>query len=83
MEDIIVIYVVSIDYAIPTSKKIVHRDVKTKNMLLDKMRTVKVADFGVARVEASNPSDMSGETGMLGYMAPKVFRFNHPSVPKS
>ena len=49
-----------------------HRDVKTENMLLDKTRTVKIADFGVARVEASNPSDMTGETGTLGYMAPEV-----------
>uniref|UniRef100_A0A0D9Y045 non-specific serine/threonine protein kinase n=1 Tax=Leersia perrieri TaxID=77586 RepID=A0A0D9Y045_9ORYZ len=54
------------------SKKIVHRDVKTASMLLDKTRTVKIADFGVARVEASNPHDMTGETGTLGYMAPEV-----------
>ncbi|KAL8465366.1 hypothetical protein ACS0TY_034750 [Phlomoides rotata] len=54
------------------SEKIVHRDVKTENMLLDKSRTVKIADFGVARVEASNPNDMTGETGTLGYMAPEV-----------
>lgn len=54
------------------SQKIVHRDVKTENMLLDKNRTVKIADFGVARVEASNPNDMTGETGTLGYMAPEV-----------
>lgn len=54
------------------SQKIVHRDVKTENMLLNKSRTVKIADFGVARVEASNPNDMTGETGTLGYMAPEV-----------
>ncbi|BAB92793.1 protein kinase 6-like [Oryza sativa Japonica Group] len=59
------------------SKKIVHRDVKTENMLLDKSRTVKIADFGVARIEASNPSDMTGETGTLGYMAPEVLN-GHP-----
>lgn len=41
-------------------------------MLLDKSRTIKIADFGVARVEASNPNDMTGETGTLGYMAPEV-----------
>ncbi|KAL6848886.1 hypothetical protein ACP4OV_021469 [Aristida adscensionis] len=58
------------------SKKIVHRDVKTENMLLDKTRTVKIADFGVARLEASNPSDMTGETGTLGYMAPEVLNGN-------
>ncbi|PWA36648.1 serine-threonine/tyrosine-protein kinase catalytic domain-containing protein [Artemisia annua] len=54
------------------TKKIVHRDVKTENMLLDKSRTLKIADFGVARIEASNPNDMTGETGTLGYMAPEV-----------
>ncbi|KAG0503345.1 hypothetical protein HPP92_003417 [Vanilla planifolia] len=58
------------------SKKIVHRDVKTENMLLDKTRTVKIADFGVARVEAQNPNDMTGETGTLGYMAPEVLNGN-------
>ncbi|XP_050375391.1 serine/threonine-protein kinase STY13 [Argentina anserina] len=54
------------------SKKIVHRDVKTENMLLDIDRNLKIADFGVARVEAQNPRDMTGETGTLGYMAPEV-----------
>ncbi|XP_073100793.1 serine/threonine-protein kinase 52 [Elaeis guineensis] len=54
------------------SKKIVHRDVKTENMLLDTQRNLKIADFGVARVEAQNPKDMTGETGTLGYMAPEV-----------
>ncbi|KAH7845266.1 hypothetical protein Vadar_000163 [Vaccinium darrowii] len=58
------------------SKKIVHRDVKTENMLLDKTRTLKIADFGVARVEASNPNEMTGETGTLGYMAPEVLNGN-------
>lgn len=54
------------------AKKIVHRDVKTENMLLDIYRTLKIADFGVARVEAQNPRDMTGNTGTLGYMAPEV-----------
>ncbi|KAK6920722.1 Serine-threonine/tyrosine-protein kinase, catalytic domain [Dillenia turbinata] len=58
------------------SQRIVHRDVKTENMLLDKTRTLKIADFGVARVEASNPSDMTGETGTPGYMAPEVLNGN-------
>ncbi|OAY75633.1 Serine/threonine-protein kinase STY8 [Ananas comosus] len=62
------------------SKKIVHRDVKTENMLLDIHRTLKIADFGVARVEAQNPKHMTGETGTLGYMAPEVLEgklYNH------
>ncbi|CAI8592130.1 unnamed protein product [Vicia faba] len=55
------------------SKKIVHRDVKLKNMLLDGNQNLKIADFGVARVEAMNPSDMTAEIGTLRYMAPEVF----------
>ncbi|CAD5194054.1 unnamed protein product [Musa acuminata subsp. malaccensis] len=58
------------------SKKIVHRDVKTENMLLDRTGRVKIADFGVARIEAQNPNDMTGETGTLGYMAPEVLNGN-------
>lgn len=54
------------------TQKIVHRDVKAENMLLDTSRNLKIADFGVARVEAQNPQDMTGETGTLGYMAPEV-----------
>ncbi|KAJ3673297.1 hypothetical protein LUZ60_006671 [Juncus effusus] len=61
------------------SKKIVHRDVKTKNMLLDTKRNLKIADFGVARVEALNPSDMTGETGTVSYMAPENLR---PKIPR-
>lgn len=60
-----------------------HRDVKTENMLLDKSRTVKIADFGVARVEASNPNDMTGETGTLGYMAPEVLHLNWTRISLS
>ncbi|KAK3041783.1 hypothetical protein RJ639_000299 [Escallonia herrerae] len=58
------------------SEKIVHRDVKTENILLDAKRTPKITDFGVARFEASNPNEMTGKTGTLGYMAPEVFSQN-------
>nr|XP_009589903.1 serine/threonine-protein kinase STY13-like [Nicotiana tomentosiformis] len=54
------------------SKKIVHRDVKTENLLLDKEGRVKIIDFGVSRVEATCPIDMTGQNGTMGYMAPEV-----------
>ncbi|KAM3291127.1 serine/threonine-protein kinase STY8-like [Capsicum chacoense] len=54
------------------SKKIVHRDVKTTNLVVDKKGRIKIIDFGVSRVEASCPIDMTAETGTVGYMAPEV-----------
>ncbi|WCJ38418.1 Protein kinase superfamily protein [Euphorbia peplus] len=59
------------------SKNIVHRSVKTENMLLDENLTLKISDFGVARFEAVNPNEMTGCTGSYGYMAPEVF-LNEP-----
>ncbi|GFP83352.1 hypothetical protein PHJA_000478600 [Phtheirospermum japonicum] len=35
-------------------------------------RTLKIADFEVAQIEAQSPRDMTGNTGTLGYMAPEV-----------
>ncbi|EEC69302.1 hypothetical protein OsI_38367 [Oryza sativa Indica Group] len=57
------------------ANKIVHRDVKTENMLFlggGGGGDLKIADFGVARVEARDPREMTGATGTVGYMAPEV-----------
>ncbi|KAJ8759042.1 hypothetical protein K2173_003280 [Erythroxylum novogranatense] len=63
------------------SKNVVHRGIKAENMLLDEDQTLKVADFGVSRIQASVTSEMTGLTGTLGYMAPEVFE-NKPYTCK-
>jgi serine/threonine protein kinase len=56
---------------------VVHRDLKTANLLMDENDVVKVADFGVARVTSTDGTCMTAETGTYRWMAPEVIAHQH------
>jgi non-specific serine/threonine protein kinase len=54
------------------SKNIVHRDIKSGNILLTKAKQVKIADFGLVKLAGGAHITRAGTTvGTIGYMSPE------------
>ncbi|XP_074376414.1 putative serine/threonine-protein kinase SIS8 isoform X1 [Apium graveolens] len=61
---------------------VVHRDLKSPNLLVDKNWVVKVCDFGLSRMKYNTFLSSRSTAGTAEWMAPEVLR-NEPSDEKS
>ncbi|TKW37037.1 hypothetical protein SEVIR_1G021400v4 [Setaria viridis] len=61
--------------------KIVHRDLKSANCLVNKYWTVKICDFGLSRIMSDLSMDDNSSAGTPEWMAPELIR-NEPFTEK-
>ena len=70
----------ALDYA--HAQGIVHRDVKPANIMVEPDGTVRVMDFGLARIDSSTLTAAGEILGSASYMAPELIK-GRPATAKS
>ncbi|BBN15586.1 protein MpRLK-Pelle_CR4L3 [Marchantia polymorpha subsp. ruderalis] len=60
-------------------RQIIHRDIKSANILLDSKWNARVSDFGLSLITPSEEHShlTTGAAGTLGYMDPEYYRLQH------
>lgn len=71
-----------VNYLHHCNPPIIHRDLKSSNLLVDKNWTVKVGDFGLSRLKRETYLTTKTGKGTPQWMAPEVLR-NEPSDEKA
>ncbi|KAF0689649.1 Aste57867_18922 [Aphanomyces stellatus] len=59
-------------------RQVIHRDLKSRNVLLDSERGTKLADFGISREDSENT--MTAGVGTYRWMAPEVLTFKYYTI---
>ena len=59
------------------TKKIIHKDIKPDNLILDKDNNIKISDFGVSVIDSNDVDDIfkiSNHIGPIQYLAPEILQ---------
>jgi hypothetical protein len=53
---------------------IIHRDLKSSNLLVDSAGVCKISDFGLSRIKNESATQISGMLGTPGWSAPEIYK---------
>ena len=68
----------ALDYAFQNG--VIHRDIKSANILLSERDDIKISDFGTAQISQATHTQIDGFVGSPAYMAPEQINEEPPSA---
>ncbi len=68
----------ALDYAFQNG--VIHRDIKSANILLSERDDIKISDFGTAQISQATHTQIDGFVGSPAYMVPEQINEEPPSV---